>query len=119
MIQTTYIDGKIKSAKSDDGRVWAKAVPLTSLHGSFELIDTMSGRPMWRGLYPDADGFYRADKVPGDVWNAAVSLMNEVGDVIKAQDDASQKAADAAAEARYSPLAEEITRKMDDPYSDL
>lgn len=48
----------VDTAISDDGRVSYSPI------GNDRLIDLTTGRDMWRGLYPDADGFFTTERVP-------------------------------------------------------
>ncbi len=61
----------IDTAISDDGRVSYSPI------GNDRLIDLTTGRDMWLGLYPDADGFFTTQRVPADLWQTACALMTE------------------------------------------
>ena len=84
--------GRVSSCKSEDGIVVALATPDTTLVGEFELVDA-SGRHMWRGLYQDADGFYRNNRVASDVWASACQLMDDWSAHQKIREDAAEQAA--------------------------
>ena len=62
----------IARAATDDGAI--TYFPI----GNDRLIDNVAARDMWRGLYPDSDGYYRNDQVASVTWEAAVALMHAV-----------------------------------------
>lgn len=64
----------IASATTDDGAVTYSPI------GNDRLIDNNTSRDMWRGTYPDADGYHRHDRVPAATWAGACALMRTVDD---------------------------------------
>lgn len=107
-------DRFVVSARSDDGRVDV----LENFHSEPELIDLQSGRRMWRGVYQDADGFFRNDTVPADIWATACATMSAMDKHNAAISDAAEKRAAARLAARADAIPD-IMLQWDRPDSDL
>ncbi len=120
IILTQINDGHIASCQSDDGLVTAIVTPTTTTYGEFNLVDA-SGRQMWRGVYQDADRYYRNVHVPADIWESACVLMREWNSWSKAREDASCEHDNEIILDRkyYNSLSVRIAENMDRADSDL
>lgn len=118
IILTEINNGHVASCKSEDGLVTALACPTTTQYGEFELVDA-DGRHMWRGLYPDADGYYRDNRVPAPIWESAKALMRDWTAHQRAREDAAEQRALERDLARYDSQSEKIAQDMDRKDSDL